>query len=214
MGQLQVSSCKQKCLIQIILPDDNFWPTAIPPCCFCACIRAACTAACADLLSHAHVSKILFTCGAHTAGTSSDTFCQGKTGQFYADPCDCTKFVQCANGVTYLQSCASGLTWSESSLWCVTGSCTTSTPASPPVAPSPVHTASPAVPASPSPSSGSTTGTCPTGDEHCAQSLSKVLCKCCHAAIQVFSSFAGMVKCLQSLLKGFTKLLQHHSRHC
>jgi hypothetical protein len=112
-------------------------------------------------------------------GAVGDTFCQGKTGQFYADPCDCTKFAQCSNGITYLESCASGTVWSKASLGCVDGSCsaapvTSSASPSTTLSPSPAapitSSASPAtvspavaVTAAASPSPVSTQTACPTG---------------------------------------------------
>ncbi len=76
---------------------------------------------CADKVSDSNLSGIL-------PGTSSDTFCQSKTQQFYADPCDCTKYVQCSNQITFLQTCGSGTMWSQSSLACVAGSCSAASP--------------------------------------------------------------------------------------
>ena len=79
---------------------------------------------CVDKLSDSNL------CG-RLPGTPSDTFCQGKTQQFYADPCDCTKYVQCSNHNTFLQSCGSGTMWSQSSLACVAGSCSAASPQTP-----------------------------------------------------------------------------------
>lgn len=91
------------------------------------------------------------------AGLTGDTFCQGKTAQFYADPCDCTKFVQCSNGITYLENCGSGTMWNEASLTCVAGSCSTTSTSTPAATPATTAT-TPTTTSTPT-----TTGTCAKG---------------------------------------------------
>ncbi|XP_038049704.1 uncharacterized protein LOC119723214 [Patiria miniata] len=44
----------------------------------------------------------------------TDKFCDGLADGFYADPADCSKYVQCASGVTYHKSCPTGLVWNAS----------------------------------------------------------------------------------------------------
>ncbi|XP_022107744.1 chitotriosidase-1-like, partial [Acanthaster planci] len=40
-------------------------------------------------------------------------FCDDRADGHYADPADCSKFYQCANGFTYLTSCQDGLLWNS-----------------------------------------------------------------------------------------------------
>ncbi len=98
------------------------------------------------------------------AGAAGDMFCQGRTQQFYADPCDCTKFVQCSNGNTFVTPCGSGQVWSQSAMNCAPGTCSGQSPSSlsSPALPSssPATTASPtaSTPTTPAPATGLNVG--------------------------------------------------------
>lgn len=152
---------------------------------------------CVDKLSDSNLCAIL-------PGTSSDTFCQGKTQQFYADPCDCTKYVQCSNHNTFLQSCGAGTMWSQSSLACVAGSCSAAspqTPASPlasspsvmspatsPPSSSPSPATSTSLPSS-SPSPATSSGSCPTGIVEKSQKIAFMSSgpwQCCYHCLTAF----------------------------
>ncbi|XP_038049820.1 chitotriosidase-1-like [Patiria miniata] len=45
-------------------------------------------------------------------------FCDDRADGFYMDPADCSKFFQCASGLTYPNSCLSGLLWNTDSNFC------------------------------------------------------------------------------------------------
>ncbi|KAK6195227.1 hypothetical protein SNE40_000698 [Patella caerulea] len=48
----------------------------------------------------------------------NDNFCQGRTGQFYPYMADCTKYYQCAAGITYLRDCGPGTKWNQAAMTC------------------------------------------------------------------------------------------------
>ncbi|XP_038676392.1 acidic mammalian chitinase-like [Scyliorhinus canicula] len=56
--------------------------------------------------------------GGGGGGGGGSGFCAGKANGAYADPKDKSKFYQCANGRTYVESCASGLVFDSSCECC------------------------------------------------------------------------------------------------
>ncbi|XP_038676391.1 acidic mammalian chitinase-like [Scyliorhinus canicula] len=56
--------------------------------------------------------------GGGGGGGGGNGFCAGKANGTYADPKDKSKFYQCANGRTYVESCASGLVFDSSCECC------------------------------------------------------------------------------------------------
>ena len=48
-----------------------------------------------------------------TDASSTESFCDDRADGHYADPADCSRFYQCAHGLTYGHSCAAGLLWNS-----------------------------------------------------------------------------------------------------
>ncbi|XP_018564003.1 probable endochitinase [Anoplophora glabripennis] len=71
----------------------------------------------------------LTTCLANPTATTSDSpfttwapdpFCPYPSDEifFYSDPDDCSKYIECYEGVKYVRNCARGLLWDEENLAC------------------------------------------------------------------------------------------------
>ena len=97
---------------------------------------------------------------------STTGFCTSKASGDYADPCASSSFIQCSNGVTYVQACPSGLVWDSKCSCCNYPSGPTSSP-SPPTASPPPKSPAPTPPSTPSPTSPAPTSPSgPSSGEH------------------------------------------------
>ncbi|KAK6195229.1 hypothetical protein SNE40_000700 [Patella caerulea] len=48
----------------------------------------------------------------------TDNFCQGRTGQYYPYMANCSKYYQCAAGVTYIKDCGADTQWNQAERTC------------------------------------------------------------------------------------------------